>query len=106
MEYLFIYLLQITDNISSLLEFACPAAILSLISLIIIFCIREAIYASDYSDEKEKQCIDNIIEITKKNQYLYDCYFFNTSSNPHKTNPSFNGRHLFRQKGSKCGYNR
>lgn len=66
MEYLFIYLLQITDNISSLLEFACPAAILSLISLIIIFCIREAIYTSDYSDEKEKQCIDNIIEITKK----------------------------------------
>ena len=66
MEYLFIYLLQITDSINSLLEILGIVAILSLISLIVIFYIREAIYASNYTDEKEKQCIDNIKEITKK----------------------------------------
>ena len=66
MEYLFIFLLQITDSINSLLEILGIVAILSLISLIVIFYIREAIYASNYTDEKEKQCIDNIKEITKK----------------------------------------
>ena len=66
MEYLFIYLLQITDSINSLLEILGIVAILSLISLIVIFYIREAIYASNYTDEKEKQCIDDIKEITKK----------------------------------------
>ena len=66
MEYLFIYLLQITDSISGLLVILGFVAILSLISLIVIFYIREAIYASNYTDEKEKQCIDNIKEITKK----------------------------------------
>ena len=66
MEYLFIYLLQITDSISGLLVILGFVAILSLISLIVIFYIREAIYASDYSDEKEKHCMDNIREITKK----------------------------------------
>ena len=66
MEYLFIYLLQITDSISGLLVILGFVAILSLISLIVIFYIREAIYASNYTDEKEKQCIDDIKEITKK----------------------------------------
>ena len=59
-------MLQITDSINSLLEILDIVAILSLISLIVIFYIREAIYASDYSDEKEKHCMDNIREITKK----------------------------------------
>lgn len=66
MEYLFIYLLQITDSISCLLEILGIVAIISLISLIIIFYIRETVYASNYSDEKEKHCVDNIREITKK----------------------------------------
>ena len=66
MEYLFIYLLQITDSISGLLVILGFVAILSLISLIVIFYIREAIYASNYTDEKGKQCIDDIKEITKK----------------------------------------
>lgn len=66
MEYLFIYLLQITDSISCLLEILGIVAIMSLISLIIIFYIREAVYASNYSDAEEKHCMDNIKEITKK----------------------------------------
>lgn len=66
MEYLFIYLLQITGSISCLLEILGILAMMSLVSLIVIFYIREAIYASDYSDAKEKHCMDNIREITKK----------------------------------------
>lgn len=66
MEYLFIYLLQITDYINSLLEILGFIAIMSLIGVIISYYVREAIYASNYSDEKEKHCVDNIREITKK----------------------------------------
>ena len=66
MEYLFIYLLQLAGSIDSLLEVVGSLAGMSLIGVLLTYCIREAIYASNYADEKEKQCIDNIKEITKK----------------------------------------
>lgn len=66
MEYLFIYLLQITDSISGLLEILGFIAIFFLVLLIAMFYMREAIYASPYATEKEKHCIDNAREITKK----------------------------------------
>ena len=66
MEYLFIYLLQVAGGIDSLLEVVNFVAVMSLIGVLLTYYIRETIYASNYTDEKEKQCIDNIKEITKK----------------------------------------
>lgn len=66
MEYLFIYLLQMAGGIGSLLEVVNFVAVISLIGVLLTYYIREAIYASDYASEKEKQCIDNIKKITKK----------------------------------------
>lgn len=66
MEYLFIYLLQIAGGIDGLLQVVIFVAVMSLIGVLLTYYIREAIYASNYTDEKEKQCIDNIKAITKK----------------------------------------
>lgn len=59
-------MLQITDSISGLLEILGVVAIMSLVSLIAISYIKEAVYVSNYSDAEEKHCMDNIKEITKK----------------------------------------
>lgn len=66
MEYLFIFLLQLAGSIDSLLEVVNFVAVISLIGVLLTYYTREAIYASDYTSEKEKQCIDNIKEMTKK----------------------------------------